>query len=104
MNPLGESDAAGLDESPRTTDNPSRQPTRPQVHRLDERGRLCPMPVIALGHVWQRAQTAGGAHRVDILVDDPAAAIDIPAWCRMKGARVAERVEDGRTLRFVIDL
>lgn len=55
---------------------------------LDERGRRCPIPVIALA----RAQTQwlkAGAHAsqiVGVLADDPAAQYDIPAWCRLKGA------------------
>ncbi|MFA7322976.1 MAG: sulfurtransferase TusA family protein [Candidatus Nanopelagicales bacterium] len=55
---------------------------------LDERGRRCPLPVIALA----RAQTQwlelalGRDQVVCVLADDPAARFDIPAWCRLKGA------------------
>lgn len=48
---------------------------------LDCLGQRCPLPVIALA----RAITGiavGDAVRV--LADDPAAAHDIPAWCRMR--------------------
>ena len=47
---------------------------------LDCRGRRCPLPVIALAK-QVRAASAGDVVRV--LADDPAAANDIPAWCRM---------------------
>ncbi|GGK87692.1 sulfurtransferase TusA family protein [Mangrovihabitans endophyticus] len=49
---------------------------------LDCRGQRCPLPVIALAKAI-RDTPVGGIVRV--LADDPAAAGDIPAWCRMKG-------------------
>jgi tRNA 2-thiouridine synthesizing protein A len=48
---------------------------------LDCRGKSCPLPVIEL------ARTADGlapGDTVVVLADDPAAAVDIPAWCRMR--------------------
>jgi tRNA 2-thiouridine synthesizing protein A len=49
---------------------------------LDCLGQRCPLPVIAL------ARNIGDVDigdMVRVLADDPAAANDIPAWCRMKG-------------------
>lgn len=54
--------------------------TGPKV--VDCRGRRCPLPVIMLAR--QLPQVAVG-DVVRILADDPAAAVDIPAWCRMRG-------------------
>ncbi|NUT35881.1 MAG: sulfurtransferase TusA family protein [Hamadaea sp.] len=48
---------------------------------LDCRGQRCPLPVIALAK--QVPQVAVG-QVVRVLADDPAAALDIPAWCRMR--------------------
>lgn len=49
----------------------------------DERGKRCPMPVVAL----MRATTAQPPGSViAVISDDPAARHDIPAWCRLKGA------------------
>ena len=48
---------------------------------LDCRGQLCPLPVIALARRLPHLPV-GAALRV--LADDPAAANDIPAWCRMR--------------------
>ncbi len=55
---------------------------------LDERGRRCPIPVIALARAqtqWFK-DTSAAAQVVGVLADDPAAQYDIPAWCRLKGA------------------
>jgi tRNA 2-thiouridine synthesizing protein A len=54
--------------------------TGPQVV-LDCLGQRCPLPVIALARRFP--QVAVGAV-VRVLADDPAAANDIPAWCRMR--------------------
>ena len=48
---------------------------------LDERGSLCPLPVIALARAFAAARPPA---RVLVLADDPAAATDIPAWCAMR--------------------
>jgi tRNA 2-thiouridine synthesizing protein A len=48
---------------------------------LDERGALCPMPVIALARAFA-AEPAPA--RVLLLADDPAAGTDIPAWCALR--------------------
>ena len=72
-------------------------------HVLDERGRACPYPVIALGHLWQQLQATPGEYTIDITADDPVAVIDIPAWCHIKGADY-ERLDDtlGSDIRFRI--
>jgi tRNA 2-thiouridine synthesizing protein A len=49
---------------------------------LDCRGRRCPLPVIELARTLPEVEI-GDVLRV--LADDPAAAADIPAWCRMRG-------------------
>ncbi len=49
---------------------------------LDCRGQRCPLPVIALAR--RLPELAPGAV-LRVLADDPAAANDIPAWCRLRG-------------------
>jgi TusA-related sulfurtransferase len=51
---------------------------------LDERGHVCPLPVIALA----RAAAADPAGRVLLLADDPAAETDVPAWCALRHRRL----------------
>jgi len=52
------------------------------VIEIDCLGKRCPLPVIELA---RRMATAGPGEVVRVLADDPAAANDIPAWCRLKG-------------------
>jgi tRNA 2-thiouridine synthesizing protein A len=49
--------------------------------RLDMRGQRCPMPVIELA---RRIGDVELGETLTVLSDDPAAASDIPAWCRMR--------------------
>ena len=49
---------------------------------LDCRGKRCPLPVIMLARLVPDVEVGSV---VRVLADDPAAAVDIPAWCRMRG-------------------
>jgi tRNA 2-thiouridine synthesizing protein A len=59
-----------------------RDDSHPDPEVLDCRGQRCPLPVIALARRLPEVEL-GGVLRV--LSDDPAAANDIAAWCRMRG-------------------
>jgi cysteine desulfurase len=48
---------------------------------VDCLGRACPVPVIELA---KAVLTVDVGEVVEVLSDDPAARIDIPAWCRMR--------------------
>ena len=53
---------------------------------LDQRGRRCPLPVIELArHIGD----VGVGELIAVAADDPAARLDIPAWCRMRGHEYA---------------
>jgi cysteine desulfurase len=49
---------------------------------LDCIGRRCPLPVIELARRVGDVPVGG---TLTVLADDPAARLDIPAWCRMRG-------------------
>ncbi|MGZ6804557.1 MAG: sulfurtransferase TusA family protein [Mycobacteriales bacterium] len=49
---------------------------------LDCLGRRCPVPVIELARALPGVAVGDV---VTVLADDPAAAADIPAWCRLRG-------------------
>ena len=66
---------------------------------VDSRGRRCPLPIIDLA---RRMPSVPVGAVVRVLADDPAAANDIPAWCRMKeqeylGSPAANAFEVRRT-------
>ncbi len=67
---------------------------------LDCRGKPCPLPVIALARAFGDLEVG---ETVGVVADDPAAAIDVQAWCRMKGQEYvgADTADDG-TPRYVV--
>ena len=54
--------------------------------RLDCRGQRCPLPVISLARAVLEVPVG---EVVRVVADDPAAAVDIPAWCRLRGQEMA---------------
>jgi tRNA 2-thiouridine synthesizing protein A len=65
---------------------------------LDCRGQRCPLPVIALA---KRIRDVEIGEVVRVLANDPAAATDIPAWCRMKGQEFVAATQDQFDVRRV---
>jgi len=66
---------------------------------LDCLGMPCPRPVIELGrHIGDVAV----GELVAVLADDPAAEVDIPAWCRMRGQEYAGAAEHDTGRRYLI--
>ncbi|GAA3820188.1 sulfurtransferase TusA family protein [Cellulomonas soli] len=60
---------------------------------VDARGLLCPAPVIRLARA-AREHTPGTV--LTVLATDPAAALDVPAWARMRGHTVVPTPETSR--------
>lgn len=65
-----------------SADVPADIPADVPAEVLDCRGQRCPLPVIALA---RRLPLLPVGAVLRVLADDPAAAVDIPAWCRMRG-------------------
>lgn len=67
---------------------------RPASLELDCRGMPCPRPVIELGR--HLGDVPVGA-TLAVVADDVAAAVDVPAWCRMRGQEYlgADATADG---------
>ena len=67
---------------------------------LDCRDLVCPMPVIELAR--HLADVSVG-ELLAVVAHDPAAAVDVPAWCRMKGQDYvgADTAADGAP-RYVV--
>jgi tRNA 2-thiouridine synthesizing protein A len=68
------------------------------VITLDCLGQRCPLPVIALAKALPQVPVGDV---VRVLADDPAAANDIPAWCRMKGQEFVSGAGDAYEVRRV---
>ena len=92
--------AAGPD--PAGPDPAGPRPGRTVV--VDARGLLCPQPVIDAARA-ARGLAAGTL--LEVWATDPAAALDLPAWCRLRGHVLVE-VTDGpppeRPVRVVVRL
>jgi len=67
---------------------------------LDCRAMLCPMPVIELGRHLADVEVG---ELLAVVTHDVAAAVDVPAWCRMKGQEyVGADVADDGAPRHVV--
>ncbi|HEV2887297.1 MAG TPA: aminotransferase class V-fold PLP-dependent enzyme [Jatrophihabitans sp.] len=68
-------------------------PPTPSGSVLDSRGRRCPLPVLDLARALPGIEVGS---ELTVLADDPAAASDLAAWCRMRGQQlVGESELDG---------
>lgn len=67
------------------------------LHHLDARRRLCPLPVIM---TQNRVNGLHPGEQLEVTCTDPGALHDIPAWCRINGHRVvsAETLERGEVV------
>lgn len=57
------------------------------VGQLDCTGLLCPLPIIELA---KAAASMRPGDIIELTADDPAAAVDVAAWARMRGHTVIE--------------
>jgi tRNA 2-thiouridine synthesizing protein A len=67
---------------------------------VDARGLSCPMPVIELARAIEQV---GVGEVVRVLATDPAAAVDVPVWCRMQRHRLLARHEQDGVWRFDVE-
>ena len=67
--------------------------------RLDMRGALCPVPVIELARHIGDVEVG---ETVTVLADDPAAATDIAAWCRMRAHELVATTADGDATTYEV--
>jgi tRNA 2-thiouridine synthesizing protein A len=68
---------------------------------LDARGERCPLPVIRLARL---VRDRPDLTIVTVLATDPAAAHDVPAWCRMRGHRLVEARAEGDHTAYVVEV
>ncbi len=75
------------------------EPTR----ELDCRGMPCPRPIIELARAIVEIETG---ETIALAADDPAAGVDVQAWCRMRGQDYAgsQTAADGTPVYLVTRL
>ena len=66
---------------------------------IDATGQLCPLPVIELA---RRISDIEIGMVIEVLADDPAAATDFPAWCRMRDHEFVGAVPAERATAYLI--
>lgn len=67
--------------------------------RIDATGQLCPLPVIELA---RRIGDVEIGMVIEVLADDPAAATDFPAWCRMRDQEFVGTEPAGTATAYLI--
>lgn len=55
------------------------------LHELDARNLLCPLPVI---RVQDKVKGLAAGDVLEVVCTDPGVTSDIPAWCRINGHKV----------------
>ena len=71
------------------------------LHVLDVRRQLCPIPVI---RTQNRVNALQSGDRLEVLCTDPGALSDIPAWCRINGHKVVGTERCGDEIRIVLEV
>lgn len=71
------------------------------VHQLDARRLLCPLPVIRTQNM---VKSLGKGDELLVIATDPGVMQDIPAWCRVHGHQVlgAERRDNEFHIRLLV--
>ena len=67
---------------------------------VDCRGLVCPAPIIELA---RRIGDVGPGELLGVVASDPAARVDVAAWCRMTGHEyVGQETADDGVPRYVV--
>jgi len=67
---------------------------------IDTRGLFCPLPVIKTSQALQNIDPGG---LIEVIADDPAIVLDLPAWCHSNGHTIRRREKRERTYRFIVE-
>lgn len=70
-----------------------------QNPKLDLRGLKCPLPALFARRAVARSDPGSS---VEIVCDDPMAAVDVPHMCHMEGYEVIESGTENGLTRFVL--
>jgi tRNA 2-thiouridine synthesizing protein A len=70
-----------------------------QIETLDLCGLKCPLPALFARRALIRAERGT---RMEVVADDPLAAIDLPHMCAQEGFEVLSTARDGDNVRIVL--
>ena len=66
---------------------------------LDARGLKCPLPVLKLR---KRLKAISAGETIEVMTDDPAAAVDVPFYCMESGHELVSQDQNDGGMRFVV--
>jgi tRNA 2-thiouridine synthesizing protein A len=69
------------------------------IEPLDLRGLKCPLPALLSRRALARLSPG---HEIEVLADDPLAAVDIPHMCWQEGYEVVRSESDGAVVRLLL--
>ena len=69
------------------------------MHKLDARGRVCPLPLF---YTKKKIDGLKTGEELEVLIDDATAKNTIPEWSREHGHEVVRVEESGGELRVII--
>ena len=64
---------------------------------VDTRGLFCPMPIIKTS---EALQTLDAGAVVEVISDDPAIEMGLPAWCKSQGHTIEHRSQQGSDFHY----
>lgn len=71
------------------------------VHQLDARRLLCPLPVIRTQNAIKKLKKGDN---LQVFATDPGVMHDIPAWCRINGHQVLSAEKTGTEFVLLIEV
>ena len=69
------------------------------IHQLDARRLLCPMPVIRTQNL---IKTLNSGDILEVTCTDPGALNDVPTWCRINGHVLLDSREQDKEYIFLV--
>ena len=64
---------------------------------LDTRGLFCPVPIIKTSEALKNLHSGAV---VEVISDDPAIEMDMPAWCQSTGHEIRSSAREGKVYRY----
>ena len=69
------------------------------VQTLDFKGLSCPLPIVKTARAFKDLRPGDV---VEVLVTDPGALQDFPAWCRSTGNELIDTIHEDGSIHFLL--